>query len=290
MKIANSTGTFRYLSDDPVVVLSHMKKRGYEAADWDIADTKDPIYHDDTAMEAHCKRWRDASIATGVELYQTHGPWPTDDTTPENRAEGWRCFHRAVYMCHLAGSPRLVIHPQMPFGWGGTEDPEVAYQVTLALLIDLMPDCEKYGVTICLENMPFLKQRISTMDRIAEVVRAVGNAHAAICLDTGHVNVFEGADLGDAVREAGDLLAALHVHDNVEHRDMHRLPYWGNANWEHFVAALADSGYSGPLTLETSGNLSGNLPAEIREPAEALTATVAQYLAEAVEKLRGQSR
>ncbi len=285
MKIANSTGSFRYI-DDPVARLQHMLSLGYEAADWDLADTKKDFYHDDAAMEEHCRRWREASEATGVELYQTHGPWPTDDTTPETRAEGWRCFHRAVYMCHLAGSPRLVIHPQMPFGWGGVEDPEVAYQVTLDLLLDLMPDCEKYGVTICLENMPFLKQRISTMDRIAEVVRAVGSPYAAICLDTGHVNVFEGADLGEAVRQAGDLLSSLHVHDNVEHRDMHRLPYWGNANWDHFIEALASSGYDGPLTLETTGNMPGNLPAHLRDQAEKLAASVARYLADQIEEKR----
>ncbi len=285
MRIASGTGTFWYI-ENPTERLNYMKSLGFTAADWDLADIKDEIYHDDDAMKTYCQLWREASEATGVELYQTHGPWPTDDTTAESRAEGWRCFHRAVYMCHLAGSPRLVIHPQMPFGWGGVEDPEVAYQVTLDLLRDLMPDCEKYGVTICLENMPFLKQRISTMDRIAEVVRAVDSPYAKICLDTGHVNVFEGADLGEAVRQAGDLLDALHVHDNVEHRDMHRLPWWGNANWDHFIEELAKSGYQGPLTLETSGNLTNGLPMPLRLKANQLAADVARYMADRVEELR----
>ncbi len=286
MKIANSTGYFAGRAADPGRMFRHMRDLGYEAADWDIANTSSALYSDDEAAVRECRRVREGAEAAGVEIYQAHGPWPTDDTTPESREAGWRHFHRAVYLCHLVGCPRLVIHPQMPFGWGGTEDPEVAYQFTLELLRDLMPDCETYGVTVCLENMPFLKQRISTMDRIAEVVRAVGNSHAAICMDTGHVNVFENADLGDAVRQAGDLLAALHVHDNREQRDMHLLPWSGNADWEHFIEALAASSYHGPLTLETPGTIPGGLPLPLYEKAERFSAEVARYLADRVEELR----
>ncbi len=289
MKIANSTGSFSRRETDPTRMFQQMRALGYEAADWDIADTSSALYQDDEAMYRECQRVREGAEAAGVEIYQAHGPWPTDDTTPESREAGWRHFHRAVYLCHLVGCPRLVIHPQMPFGWGGAEDPEVAYRFTLELLRDLMPDCETYNVTVCLENMPFLKQRISTMERIAEVVRAVGNPHAAICLDTGHVNVFENADLGDAVRQAGDLLAALHVHDNREQRDMHLLPWYGTADWEHFIEALAASSYRGPMTLETAGNLSGRLPSPLYEKAARFTADVARHLAARVEERRQEN-
>ncbi len=284
MKIANSTGYFARQETDPLRMFCRMRDLGYEAADWDIADTASALYLDDDAAERECRRVREGAEAAGVEIYQAHGPWPTDDTTPESRETGWKHFHRAVYLCSLVGCPRLVIHPQMPFGWGGTEDPDVAYRFTLDLLCDLMPDCETYGVTVCLENMPFLKQRISTMDRIAEVVRAVGNPHAAICLDTGHVNVFDNADLGDAVRQAGDLLAALHVHDNRDHRDMHLLPWHGTADWEHFIEALAASPYRGPMTLETAGGIPAGLPLPLREKAERFVADTARYLADRVEQ------
>ena len=51
----------------------------------------------------------------------------------------------------------MVFHPQMPYGWGEEEEPELAKKLTIDLMADLLPVCEKYGVTICLENMPFRK-------------------------------------------------------------------------------------------------------------------------------------
>ncbi len=286
MKTANSTNSFPYLQEEPVALFRRMRELGYDAADWDISELQHRIYKSSDAMFDFCRRYREGAEAAGMEIYQAHGPWPTDDRTPESRAVGWEYFHRAIRMCSLAGCHRLVIHPQMPYGWDGTEDPEIAYRLTLDLLLDLMPDCEKYDVIVCMENMPFQNQRISTMERIAEVVQAVGSPYAKICLDTGHANIFDGNDLGETVRQAGELLDSLHVHDNRNHQDLHLLPWWGNADWEHFIEALAASSYTGPLTLETAGGFPDGLPSPVRERTEQLTADAARYLADRVEKLR----
>ena len=282
MKIGNSTGTFGY-KGNPQNIFARMKELGYEAADWAIADTKDEIYHNDAVMEAYCLAVKEAAAAAGVELWQAHGPWPTDDKTPESREIEWGYFHRAVYMCYLAGCPRLVIHPQMPYGWGNEEEPELPKKLTVDLIRDLLPDCEKYGVTICLENMPFKGHRISTMDRIVEAIVEVNSPYAAICMDTGHVNVYEGHDLGDTVRLCAPYLQSLHIHDNDGRNDTHALPWWGTANWDGFIAALAEIGYEYPLILECSGNIPGKTPWPVRDLGEQMTASTARYLADQVE-------
>ncbi len=283
MKTGNTNDPFVYLPLEQMYV--RMRELGYDAVDQNLADTKAAYYHDDDAMEAHCKAVRAAAEAAGIEIAQVHGPWPTDDTTAENRAKTLEDMRLAVYGCHCLGSPYLIIHPQMPYGWGREEDADFALALTVELMKNLMPDCEKYGVTLCLENMPMTAHRISTMDRIAEAVEMVGHPNAAICLDTGHTNVF-GRSLGDDVRCAGKYLRTLHIHDNDGKADRHQLPWLGTADWNSFTDALAETGFDGVMSLETRGPVSGNMPETVRDAAEKLTFAAAKALADAVENSR----
>lgn len=284
MKVGNSTGSYWY-GGEPEGIFGRMVELGYEAADWGISDTKADIYHDDAIMEDYCKKVRAAVEKTGIILWQAHGPWPTDDKTPESRAIEWGYFHRAVYMCHLAGCPRLVIHPQMPYGWGTEEDADFSEQLTIDLIRDLLPDCEKYGVTICLENMPMMAHRISPIPKIVEAVKKIDSPYVGICLDTGHVNVY-GTDLGEMVRCAAPYLQSLHVHDNDGKSDQHQLPYLGSANWESFAVALGEIDFKGPLILETCGVLPRSGSMELQTMFEKFTVSVAKHLAEQVEAAR----
>ena len=283
MKTGNTSGAFSYLPIDRMYV--RMRELGYNAVDQDLADTNAPCYRDAASMEAHCKVIRAAAEDAGIEISQVHGPWPTDDTTAENRAKTLENMRLAVYGCHCLGAPYLIIHPQMPYGWGREEDADFALSLTIELMKNLMPDCEKYGVTLCLENMPMTAHRISTMDRIAEAVEMVGHPNAAICFDTGHTNVY-GHDLGDAVRTAGKYLRTLHVHDNDGKADRHQLPWLGSADWNSFTAALAETGFDGVMSLETRGPVSKNMPDAVRDAAEKLTYLSAKALADAVENSR----
>lgn len=283
MKTGNTSGAFSYLPIDRMYV--RMRELGYNAVDQDLADTNAPCYRDAASMEAHCKVIRAAAEDAGIEISQVHGPWPTDDTTAENRAKTLENMRLAVYGCHCLGAPYLIIHPQMPYGWGREEDADFALSLTIELMKNLMPDCEKYGVTLCLENMPMTAHRISTMERIAEAVEMVGHPNAAICFDTGHTNVY-GHDLGDAVRIAGKYLRTLHVHDNDGKADRHQLPWLGSADWNSFTAALAETGFDGVMSLETRGPVSKNMPDTVRDAAEKLTYLSAKALADAVENSR----
>lgn len=284
MQIGTYSGAFSYLKS-PQEIFEHMRELGYTHVDQDLGNIKADYYQEDAKMEAHCRMIRETAAAAGITIRQVHGPWPTDDTTPENRKKVWEYMHRAVYGCSVMGSKYLVIHPQMPYGWGREEDAEFAKELTVSLLRELMPDCEKYGVILCLENMPMKAHRISPMPQIVEAVAEVNSEFLGICLDTGHVNVY-GHDLGEMVRCAAPYLKVLHIHDNGGERDEHLLPFAGTANWESFTRALAEIGYDGPLMLETAGYVPFNAPEKIRRQAEELTVATVRYLAEMVETAR----
>lgn len=259
---------------------ARMKELGYDTADVSLSDTNAPWYSDEALMLTHCSEIKAAAEKTGIEIFQVHGPWPTDDTSEEKREIVWDYMKRAVYGCHCLGCKNLVIHPQMPNGWGPEKIEGEQEILTVSMLNWLMPECEKYDVTICLENMPTLSHSIATTETIVKVVKQVKSVNIAICLDTGHSNVCQ-ENLGDAVRTAAPYLRVLHIHDNSG-RDQHQLPFFGTANWKDFTDALAEVGYKGSLSLETSGFVNRSQPLELRELGEIMTAATIKYLAKAV--------
>ena len=224
---------------------------GFDSVDISFADTDTGKYYHVEKMEEQCAHIRSVAEKYNVTISQVHGPWPTDDETEEGIKWGIECMHKAVYGTYLLGAKYLVIHPQMPFGYAHDTDPDYAEQRTVDLLRELVPDCEKYGVTVCLENMPFRNQRISPVRNIVRAVEKANSKHIGICFDTGHCNCM-GDDVAEAVRLAAPYLKVFHIHDNnMNTFDAHLLPTMGNIDWESFAKAVADIGFDGTLSLES---------------------------------------
>jgi sugar phosphate isomerase/epimerase len=115
------------------------------------------------------------------------------------------------------------------------------------------------GMTICLENCG------QDAPELLSLIDAVGSdapEGLAICLDTGHHNLIKG-DQGKFIRQAGQLLKALHLHDNDGSGDQHLLPYGnGRINWKDVFTALNEIGYRGLYNWEIPGERRG--PLEVR--------------------------
>lgn len=244
---------------------ARLKALGFDAVDFNLCFLDQTCYESVEKMETYCKEVRAAAEKNGVEIYQTHGPWPTDDRTPESRAIGWQQMHLGLYGTYLLGCKYMVIHPQMPYGRKDPEvDPDFAEDLTIRLMEDLLPDCEKYGVVLCLENMPFVGQRISSTSRIVDVVKKMNSPYVQICFDTGHSHCKMLENIAESVRLAGPYLKTLHVHDNW-YNDEHYLPFMGSIDWPAFTKALAESGYAGTLNLEVTGYVSPKMSPELQE-------------------------
>lgn len=70
------------------------------------------------------------------------------------------------------------------------------------------------------------------------------------CVDTGHINLVWHEKLPQIIRKYGERIYSVHLHDNFGQEDSHMHPGEGNIDWKETMAALAESVYELPLTLE----------------------------------------
>jgi len=122
-------------------------------------------------------------------------------------------------------------------------------------LDELLPEAEKTGIVICLEN---LFRPLSTVDDLLGVLKRYASPHLALCLDVGHAHLKEvgmrypdsqvlkawhdvGLEVPWEERIAERMLpyaVSCHVHDNRGFYDDHDLPGRGTVDWERIVPLL----------------------------------------------------
>lgn len=230
-----------------------LKGFGFDAVDFDMANTENDLYGE-FGKEIILREKKMAEDA-GIDIYQVHGPWrfPPKDATEEDRAERMEKMKKSLYLTSLIGAKFWVVHPLMPYGIEeiGTDDAEKTWDINISFMRELTEEAKKYDITICYENMPMQKFSLGKPEDILRVVDEINDEHFQVCLDTGHVNVYENVlDLAEEVRRVGDKLKVLHVHDNKCQFDLHMLPYFGWANWEEFAKALSDIKFDGVFSME----------------------------------------
>lgn len=228
---------------------------GYSAFDFDTISSNNPIYTlNEEEVERHLAHHKALADEAGIIFSQVHGPWqcPPKDSNEEERAERMDKMKKSIAACARLDCKYWVIHPIMPFGCENPAGTDEEYlELNFKFMSELLEYAKSVGVTICLENMPFKKQPLARPAEILEFVKKMNDDNFKICLDTGHVAVFNDLDLAEEVRRLGKEIKVLHVHDNDGNRDNHYAPYFGVINWEEFGKALKEIGFDGVISLET---------------------------------------
>lgn len=253
MKLGIAAGISRW-GDDRYKTL---KKCGFDYYDYNMPNTKTPIYTA-TEDEMHVMMREERRLAdeAGVKIWQVHGPWEGahTDLTPEGRAERMEKMQRSIRATATLGAPYWVIHPIFPFDCNDLKcgKAEETFEINVKFMSELLKTAKDNGITICYENMPFLNFSISKPDDILRVVKEINDDNFKICLDTGHANIFPDWSPARVMREMGEHVRVLHVHDNRWQQDMHLAPFHGTIDWLEFGASLKEIGFDGVLSLETS--------------------------------------
>ena len=261
--------------------LEKLKSLGYDALDYQIADTKSEIYAmSEEESLAFLRRERERIEKAGLFVNQVHGPWrwPPREYEEADRIERMEKMKRSMRMAVALGARYWIVHPLMPFGIEdiGSGKEKETHSINLAFMRELLAEAKKNGLVICLENMPFPKFSISSPEAILNFVKEIGDEDFMICLDTGHVGTYENLDLAEETLRLGSYIKALHVHDSYTSHDYHLAPYSGKHDWEKFGAALLAIGYEGVCSLETWP--SAALPLDLLEDELALLAKKAKHI------------
>ncbi len=148
------------------------------------------------------------------------------------------------------GGGTLVLHTSFaasdwyPRRWG-------AFLSSMNELLDRVPESTRLAV----ENTPLPSGRT---DVILDIVARYPPGRVGVCLDLGHAHIQE--NVVSAIRETSDRLIHVHASDNRAERDDHLVPGRGSIPWGAVFAALRESGFPGPLTVELRDSVGGDAP------------------------------
>ncbi|MFC1491197.1 sugar phosphate isomerase/epimerase family protein [Nitrospinota bacterium] len=162
---------------------------------------------------------------------------------PEKRLKAINAVQSALVAMANLGARFAVIHPAAP-GSAGVGDTADGLRQSLERLIPL---AEHLDLTLALENIP---APLGRAEPVAAMIERIDHPRVRVCLDSGHANLTEGENSGEAFRRLAPLAAATHLHDNDGERDEHLIPGEGKTPFPALWNALHDADYEGPLTFE----------------------------------------
>ncbi len=190
-----------------------------------------------------------------------HAPFwnvPMAAMDPKIRAVVQERFTQALDVCAEIGATHMVVHsPLMFLGAPDSISKPMMGRITLFELIhdtmeDMVKQAESIQCTLVIENI-FDKYPLLLTD----LVKSFDSQFVRQSLDTGHayINYVEGAPPPDYyVREAGSLLAHLHLQDTDGYSDRHWSIGDGKIDWKSLFDEIAIQGANPRLILELKNN------------------------------------
>lgn len=153
-------------------------------------------------------------------------------------------LRRCLYKFAEIGAKWMNIHPDRhtPF------HPRSFYiERNLQSLRELLPDAEKCGVGLMVENLP---GDYNSPEQLGELLDPM--PELMLHLDIGHANLQVPHNMtGEILRAYGRRLKHVHLHDNKGgNADLHLPLGAGSLDLEETVCDLHECGYDGTITLE----------------------------------------
>ncbi len=190
----------------------------------------------------------------GVKAKSCHAPFgPQIDISSDDssfRKAGIDSLRSLLEPCAKLGVETIVVHPNVA-PQGQTDERAEASKSRIRQSMATAGDIARpFGLRIAFENMNSAgrSQPCGAMAQLRELADGLPD-NVGLCLDTGHAFA-NGLDLASEVRDSGDRLIALHVHDNDGEVDRHWPPGRGKIDWPPFLEALRETRFGGAWTLE----------------------------------------
>lgn len=251
-----------------------MAEIGFDAIDLNLSDwcnERSPFASDD---------WMDwideigeAASSAGVRFCQVHAP--IFDPLGNHGRDRFlaKLTERTLETCGMLDIPYAVFHRRSYPKRHPHRDSEKVFSHNVKWLRGWAEVCDEHGASMAIENLwePKASEIIRTIDEI-------GRDNIHVCLDTGHAYLAR-IEPAAMVKELGDRLKVLHIHDNDGASDQHVLPYVGRIDWPGFVSSLRAIGFEGIMSLEVHCQVQ-RMPEDVIDDAVRLALKVGRHLAE----------
>ena len=253
-------------------VCKTLKKSGFDGLDYSIcenwAEIPSIFNNPRQTWVDFFKEQRRIIEGEGLNVFQTHATLPSDfdyDNPHQFSKKVLDQLKREIEATAILGSKYIVIHPinsiVCPYGKPIDQDAKQRdYEINMKEFSKLKPTLLEFGVKNGVEDMftfdkdcgCYVQTGCSTPQDMIKYVDGLNDRNAfCACLDTGHVYMHN-IQPAQAVRELGDRIELLHIHDNRGGIDSHLIPGLGYTDWQDFAKALKEIDYKGALSLELS--------------------------------------
>jgi len=197
----------------------------------------------------------------GLRVHSMHGPMSLRPPRAGEPFGAWGLDEllealRAAIDAVVALGGRFVV-TQDPAESAPPDAPRLAATEPLARLADCAAE---RGCVFCVETGA---EDADRFERLAGLVRRMGHRGLGVCIDTGHTQVWAHRDVPRAIRACGATVRTCHLHDNVGDVDSHLAVGDGIVPWRAVAAAFAETGYRGPLVIESHAGPKRGSPAEV---------------------------
>ncbi len=266
IKISVSIGTLQELYGEKEA-LKIAKSAGADGVDFNLwsgyYDYKNPesIYaKSDEEIFEYFRNIKAFANEIGIEIYMTHGQgtgYVNNEIKDNDLIENVRrdCIATrglgAKYcVLHTAGNYHLP--PETPadlmhlfnkelFFKGGV----FAKKNGVKLVTETFGSSSRYG---CIDFFGDYNNFEKGLNNIKEVYPEI-----SVCVDTGHTNLtarFNQTSVQDIIKNLGNNITCLHLHDNSGLKDEHKVLGSGNIDWEKVFTTLDEIDYKGVYNLE----------------------------------------
>lgn len=278
MKISMETYVLRERFDDAAAV-KMIKQAGFDCYDYSmywVQGEKDMLGDD---YSDRARKLRKIADDLDITCNQAHAPFDLCwDDEFDVKNERYLRLVRSLEAASILGAKTIIIHVLK----NNVPENVDFYDLNRTFLWSLLPYCQKFGIHISVENLfgwedkaiPVLGDPLEHMN----FVQSLNSEYFNICIDVGHsaITGYKPEEVIGAMN--GEILQALHIHDNDQYSDAHMLPFTGSLDWEEIRAALKKINYAGELTMELTG-YQRKVPSELLQSAINYAAEVARYLA-----------
>ena len=268
-KISVSTGTLQNLYGEKEAI-KKAKEAGADGVDFNLwsglytVEDKNSVYakseKDIIEYFSDIKAYADS---IGMKIFSTHGNGTgfknikaEDDILIEN-------IRRDIVATKALGAEICVLHTAGNYHLPPETPKERMFEMNFELFDRTLPFAKENGTKLATETfgsssrygcIDFFGNDKNFFDGFMPLYEKYGDTFV-ICVDTGHTNLtvnFGCPPVENIIKNLGNHVCALHLHDNNGLKDQHKIPGTGDVNWNGVFSALDEINYKGVYNLEIS--------------------------------------